>query len=148
MKDGLKPYMATAFSSRKTEHEDGFAPNQKHILARPDALAWVGQAQEAIRLRAGPIRASIVGGNGLPLRKWLPYRIYKAQSSFFVELTSEINAFVQATPLPVIKQPHSEPRLLKPSTPPDWAVGHLASLDSYLEVLQPGARQNFLSRMK
>ena len=118
-------------------------------------VCWHGQTRwngyskprrryDYVRDPSGP---AIVSGDGLPLIRWFPQRIDKAQGAFFVALTPEVDAFVQASPLPVIKQPLSEPRLLKPSAPPEWAISHLASLPSYLQVLVPSARQKFIDWM-
>lgn len=83
----------------------------------------------------------------MPIRRWFPYRVEKAQEAFFAEHLAEVDALVQAPPLSSIKKPQWEPRLLKPS-PPGWAIDHLANLARHLEFLQPDARKQFLACMR
>lgn len=130
-KDGIQHYLETSIGSTKGALNEGHALNIKLILPRTAPPTWMTQAQEVVRQREGPTKSAIVGGRWLPLTLRLIYRVDKAQGAFFCRIHAAVDAFVQSPPLPVIKQPQPEPRVLNPSVLPDWAIGYLAILSSY-----------------
>ena len=144
----FSPYLASEFGGRLWPEESGFRPNRKRRLARPDPLPWIAASQEAVRQRQGRTLCVRVAGNGLPIVREFPVRREKALGLFFVEETPAVTAFVDHPPMPVIKLPVSEPRRLKPSTPPDWVVEYLDSTASYLDLLVPTAREKLLGWLK
>lgn len=83
-KDGIQSYMATSFSSIKDARNERQASNRKRILARTAPPSWVKESQEIVRKRGRPTRCAIFSGSGLPLTLGFPYRVGKAQGSFFV----------------------------------------------------------------
>lgn len=86
-------------------------------------------------LLIGPTQATIVGGDGPSLTKWFSFRVDKTKDAFFVDYTAEVDAYVRSASLPVIRKSRAGPKVLKPSASPEWAIRHLASLTSSLEVL-------------
>lgn len=74
----INPFMAPGSGSKHAAEDTGHLLDHKRTFARPEAEHVVREAYEHVRSKAGPTTCAIVGGNGLPLRRWFPYKAGKA----------------------------------------------------------------------